>query len=43
MHEATRRMDALLESTMAILSNNSVMEDNNHASQCYYCQTCLGM
>ena len=43
MHEATRRMDALLESTMAILSNNSVMEDNNYASQCYYCQTCLGM
>jgi hypothetical protein len=43
MHEVTRRMDALLESTMAIMSNNSAMEDNNHSSQGYYCQSCLGM
>lgn len=46
MHEASRRMDAFLESTISILSggsNNSVMEGKDEQHQSYYCQSCLGM
>lgn len=44
MHEASRRMDAFLESTMAILSrgSNNMTDDKDHYQR-YYCQSCLGM
>ncbi len=46
MHEASRRMDAFLESTMSILSggsNNNVMEGKDEQHRSYYCRSCLGM
>ena len=45
MHEASRRMDAFLESTMAILSrgSNNMTDDDKEHDQSYYCQSCLGM
>lgn len=43
MHEASRRTDVFLESTVALLSRGSTATDDEHLHPSYYCRPCLGM